>query len=169
MAPTAAAGGAAGQGAVRASAAAQARREAAGGRSRCARGAGGPAPAVAPAAPAPAGGAADAIRAACHRRPRAGRLMRRVLILNLLLLAIVGVLVVQIVALFWWSEPEAEAVGAARGQDAEGRHSRRSTGDRRPPNLATQIADKDLFDQSRTAGRPRAPPWRPRRPSRCGR
>jgi hypothetical protein len=76
--------------------------------------------------------------------------MRRVLILNLLLLAIVAVLVVQIVALWWGGEPEAEI---AAPREAKAQKLDVPKVDRRPPppNLATQIADKDLFDQSRTA------------------
>lgn len=76
--------------------------------------------------------------------------MRRVLILNLLLLAIVAVLVVQIVSLWWGGEPEVEAVAP---REARAQKLDIPKVDRRPPppNLARQIADKDLFDQSRTA------------------
>jgi hypothetical protein len=76
--------------------------------------------------------------------------MRRVLILNLLLLAIVAVLVVQIVALWWFQEPEAETVAP---REAKAQKIDIPKVDRRPPppNLATQIADKDLFDASRQA------------------
>ena len=76
--------------------------------------------------------------------------MRRVLILNLLLLAIAAVLVVQIVSLWWARAPEAETVVA---REAKAQKVEVPKVDRRPPppNLAKQIADKDLFDQSRTA------------------
>jgi hypothetical protein len=76
--------------------------------------------------------------------------MRRVLILNLLLLAIAAVLVVQIVSLWWARAPEAVAVAP---REAKAQKVEVPKVDRRPPppNLAKQIADKDLFDQSRTA------------------
>jgi hypothetical protein len=93
--------------------------------------------------------------------------MRRVLILNLLLLAIVAVLVVQIVSLWWAREPEAEAVAP---REAKAQKLDLPKVDRRPgpPNLATQISDKDLFDQSRTGAQPgqaaAAAPTEPVRP-----
>jgi hypothetical protein len=76
--------------------------------------------------------------------------MRRVLILNLLLLAIVAVLVFQIVSLWWLKEPETEV---AAPREAKAQKLDLPKVDRRPPppNLATQIADKDLFDASRQA------------------
>jgi hypothetical protein len=79
--------------------------------------------------------------------------MRRVLILNLLLLAIVAVLVVQIVSLWWGGEPEVEVVAP---REAKAQKLDIPKVDRRPPppNLASQIADKDLFDQSRTGAEP---------------
>ena len=79
--------------------------------------------------------------------------MRRVLILNLLLLAIVAVLAVQIVSLWWGGEPEVEAVAP---REAKAQKLDIPKVDRRPPppNLASQIADKDLFDQSRTGAEP---------------
>ena len=75
--------------------------------------------------------------------------MRRVLILNLLLLAIVAVLAIQIVRLWWASEPVVEA---GTPKETKAQKVDLPKVDRRPPppNLATQIADKDLFDQSRT-------------------
>jgi hypothetical protein len=75
--------------------------------------------------------------------------MRRVLILNILLLAVVAGLVFQIVTLWWWNEPQAEAVAP---KEAKAQKVDVPKVDRRPPppNLSTQIADKDLFDQSRT-------------------
>ena len=74
--------------------------------------------------------------------------MRRVLILNLLLLAVVAGLVVQIVSLWWAGEPEAVVVAP---REAKMQKVDLPKVDRRPapPNLATQISDKDLFDQSR--------------------
>jgi hypothetical protein len=79
--------------------------------------------------------------------------MRRILILNLLLLAIVAVLVVQIVALWWAREPEDVVVAP---KEAKAGKVELPKVDRRPPpaNLSTQIADKDLFDQSRTGVKP---------------
>jgi hypothetical protein len=75
--------------------------------------------------------------------------MRRVLILNLMLLVIVVVLAIQIVRLWWGGEPVVEAVTP---KEAKAQKLELPKVDRRPPpaNLATQIADKDLFDQSRT-------------------
>jgi hypothetical protein len=75
--------------------------------------------------------------------------MRRVLILNILFLAIAAVLVVQIVSLWWAGQPEAET---AAPRDAKAQKVDVPRVERRPPppNLAAQIADKDLFDQSRT-------------------
>jgi hypothetical protein len=79
--------------------------------------------------------------------------MRRVLILNLLLLAILAVLVVQIVSLWWGGEPETVAMAP---REAKAQRLDLPKVDRRPApaNLATQIADKDLFDQSRTGAQP---------------
>jgi hypothetical protein len=79
--------------------------------------------------------------------------MRRVLILNILLLSIIGLLLFQIVTLWWAREPEAEAVAA---RESKPQKVDIPKVDRRPapPNLAQQIADKDLFDQSRTGVQP---------------
>ncbi len=79
--------------------------------------------------------------------------MRRVLILNILLLAIIGGLLFEIVSLWWIHAPEAEAVAP---RDAKPQKVDLPKVDRRPapPNLSTQIADKDLFDQSRTGVQP---------------
>ncbi len=51
--------------------------------------------------------------------------------------------------LWWWNEPQAEAVAP---KEAKAQKVDVPKVDRRPPppNLSTQIADKDLFDQSRT-------------------
>jgi hypothetical protein len=79
--------------------------------------------------------------------------MRRVLILNILLLAIIGGLIFQIVTLWWVHQPEAEATAP---KEAKAPKVDVPKVDRRPapPNLSTQIADKDLFDQSRTGVAP---------------
>ena len=79
--------------------------------------------------------------------------MRRVLILNILLLAIIGGLLFQIVTLWWFPATEAEEAVA---KEAKTQKVEIPKVDRRPapPNLATQIADKDLFDQSRTGVQP---------------
>jgi len=76
--------------------------------------------------------------------------MRRVLILNLLLLAIILVLVVQIVGLWWGGNAEVETVAP---KEAKAQRIEIPNVTRRPPpaNLAASIADKDLFDQTRTA------------------
>lgn len=74
--------------------------------------------------------------------------MRRVLILNIFLLVILAGLIFQIVTLWWVREPVAEAVAA---KDTKPPKVDLPKVDRRPatPNLSAQIADKDLFDQSR--------------------
>ncbi len=79
--------------------------------------------------------------------------MRRVLILNLLLLGIVGLLAIQIVLLWWGNETPLESVAP---REAKAQKVDIPKVDRRPPpaNLATLIADKDLFDQSRTGAQP---------------
>lgn len=79
--------------------------------------------------------------------------MRRVLVLNILLLLVIAGLLFQIVSLWWAREPDAE-VAAPREAKAQKLDLPRV--DRRPPppNLSTQIADKDLFDQSRTGVQP---------------
>jgi hypothetical protein len=79
--------------------------------------------------------------------------MRRVLILNILLLAVVGALAFQIVTLWWFNEPQAEAVAPkeAKTQKVDLPKVARQPA---PPNLATLIADKDLFDQSRKGVEP---------------
>ncbi|MCC6767373.1 MAG: hypothetical protein IT293_22210 [Deltaproteobacteria bacterium] len=79
--------------------------------------------------------------------------MRRVLILNILLLVVVAGLLFQIVTLWWVRTPEAEAIAP---REAKAQKLDLPKVDRRPapPNLATQIADKDLFDQSRTGVQP---------------
>jgi hypothetical protein len=79
--------------------------------------------------------------------------MRRVLILNIFLLLLVAGLLFQIVTLWWFREPEAEAIAP---REAKAQKLDLPKVDRRPPppNLSTQIADKDLFDQSRTGVQP---------------
>ncbi|MEB2284965.1 MAG: hypothetical protein B6D46_11955 [Polyangiaceae bacterium UTPRO1] len=79
--------------------------------------------------------------------------MRRVVFLDVLLLAVVAGLLFQIATLWWASEPEAEV---AAPHEAKAPKFDLPRVDRRPPpaNLAAQIADKDLFDQSRTGVQP---------------
>jgi hypothetical protein len=79
--------------------------------------------------------------------------MRRVLILNILLLAVIGALLFQIVSLWWFPAQQAEV---AAPKEAKAQKLDLPKVDRRPPppNLSTQIADKDLFDQSRTGVAP---------------
>jgi hypothetical protein len=76
--------------------------------------------------------------------------MKRLLILNVLLLAIIVGLMVQIFALWWRAEAEVEAVAP---RDAKMQRLELPPAAPRPPSadLATDIADKDLFDASRTA------------------
>ncbi len=76
--------------------------------------------------------------------------MRRVLILNVLLLAIIAGLVVQIVALWWRAEAEVETVAP---RETKAQHPDMPPAPRRPPapDLANHIAEKDLFDASRAA------------------
>ena len=93
--------------------------------------------------------------------------MRRVLILNILLLVIVAGLLFQIVSLWWFPSTEAEV---AAPKEAKAQKVDLPKVERRPPppNLSTQIADKDLFDQSRTGAQPgqasTAAPTEPVRP-----
>lgn len=76
--------------------------------------------------------------------------MRRVLILNVLLLAIIAGLVVQIVSLWWRAEAEVETVAP---RETKAQHPELPPVPRRPPapDLANHIAEKDLFDASRSA------------------
>src|SRR5262245_16917350 len=75
--------------------------------------------------------------------------MRRVLILNVLLLAIVAALVVQIVALWW--RTEVEVTEAAPRAPKPQRFEPPAVARRPPPaDLASSIAAKDLFDASRS-------------------
>lgn len=76
--------------------------------------------------------------------------MRRVLILNVLLLAIIAALVVQIVTLWWRAEAEVETVAP---RETKAQRPDIPPAPRRPPapDLANHIAEKDLFDASRTA------------------
>ena len=75
--------------------------------------------------------------------------MRRALILNVLLLVIITALVVQIAALWWRTQPEVE-----QGVPREAKPSRQDvpnvTRRAAAPDLALKIANKDLFDQSRS-------------------
>lgn len=76
--------------------------------------------------------------------------MRRLLIVNVLLLAVVVGLVVQIVALWWRGEAEVESIVP---RDAKAARSEVPPAVRRPPppDLPLRIAEKDLFDPSRSA------------------
>lgn len=76
--------------------------------------------------------------------------MRRVLILNVFLLAIIAVLVIQIVALWWGSDGAVDevAAGKPKAQRASVRNSVRPPV---PSDLVKGIADQDLFDLSRAA------------------
>ncbi len=75
--------------------------------------------------------------------------MRRALILNVLLLVIVAALVVQIAALWWRTQPEVDEVAP---REAKAARQDIPSVTRRPlaPDLAMGIANKDLFDQSRS-------------------
>ncbi len=75
--------------------------------------------------------------------------MKRLLIVNVLLLAIVVGLVVQIVSLWWSAEAAVDTVAPreAKTQRLEVPSAVRKPP---PPDLAKQIAEKDLFDQTRS-------------------
>jgi hypothetical protein len=81
--------------------------------------------------------------------------MRRVLILNVLLLAIIAGLVVQIVSLWWRAEAEVETIVP---RETKAQHPELPPVPRRPPapDLPNHIADKDLFDASRSAEKAQA-------------
>lgn len=83
--------------------------------------------------------------------------MRRVLILNVLLLAIILALVVQIGSLWWRADAEVETVAP---REAKAQHPEPPPAQRRPPapDLANKIAEKDLFDASRSAEKAPAVP-----------
>jgi hypothetical protein len=76
--------------------------------------------------------------------------MRRLVILNVLLLAIVVALVVQIFALWWRAEANVEP---STPRESKTQRLEVPPAVRRPPppDVATRIADKDLFDASRSA------------------
>jgi hypothetical protein len=76
--------------------------------------------------------------------------MRRVLILNVLLLAIVAVLVVQIVALWWGTDAAVEQV-APRKPKSQRALVRNPVRPPAPRDLVANIAGKDLFDAARAA------------------
>ena len=76
--------------------------------------------------------------------------MRRLVILNVLLLAIVVALVVQIVALWWRAEADIEP-GAQRDIKTQRLEVPVVARHPPPPDLASHIAEKDLFDASRAA------------------
>jgi hypothetical protein len=75
--------------------------------------------------------------------------MRRVLILNVLLLAVIAALVVQIVALWWRTDDAAEQV-APREAKAQRLDVPNAVRPPPPSDLAASIADKDLFEASRS-------------------
>ena len=75
--------------------------------------------------------------------------MKRVLILNAVLLTIVVALVVQIVALWWRAEAEVEPV-TARETKVQRLDVPEAARKPAPPDIAKLVADKDLFDQSRS-------------------
>jgi hypothetical protein len=76
--------------------------------------------------------------------------MKRLLIVNVLLLAVVVGLVVQIVALWWSAEA---AVDATAPREVKTQRLEIPSAARKPPppDLAKHIAEKDLFDQSRSS------------------
>lgn len=76
--------------------------------------------------------------------------MRRILIINVLLLAIIAALVVQIFSLWWSAEAEVETVAP---REAKAQRPEIQPAPHRPPapDLANHIAEKDLFDASRSA------------------
>ena len=81
--------------------------------------------------------------------------MRRVLILNVLLLAIILALVVQIATLWWRAEAEVDTVAP---REAKAQRPEQQPAPRKPPapDLANKIAEKDLFDASRSAEKAQA-------------
>lgn len=81
--------------------------------------------------------------------------MRRVLILNVLLLAIILGLVVQIASLWWRADAEVDTVAP---REAKAQRLEPPPAPRRPPapDLANKIAEKDLFDASRSAEKAQA-------------
>jgi len=90
--------------------------------------------------------------------------MKRLLILNVLLLAIIVGLMVQIFALWWRAEADVETVAP---RDAKVQRLELPAVARRPPapDLATHIAEKDLFDASRSADKgPTGPAVQPSPP-----
>lgn len=81
--------------------------------------------------------------------------MRRLLILNVLLLVIVAALVVQIAAVWWRAEADVEQVAP---REVKSQRQELVPVARRPPppDLVASIPNKDLFDQSRALA-PQAP------------
>jgi len=75
--------------------------------------------------------------------------VRRALILNVLLLVIVAALVVQIAALWWRTQPEIDQL-APRDAKPSRQDIPNVTRRALAPDLAMKIANKDLFDQSRS-------------------
>jgi len=77
-------------------------------------------------------------------------MMRRVLILNVMLLAIVAVLVIQIVVLWWGSDAAVDEV-VARTPKSQRIAVRNPVRPPAPRDLVENIAGKDLFDATRAA------------------
>lgn len=77
-------------------------------------------------------------------------MMRRVLILNVILLAIVAVLVIQIVVLWWGTDAGVDEV-AARTPKSQRIAVRNPVRPPAPRDLVENIAGKDLFDATRAA------------------
>lgn len=93
--------------------------------------------------------------------------MRRVLILNILLLAIIGGLIFQIVTLWWFHQPEAEATAP---KEAKTQKVDVPKVDRRPaPRILRRKLPIKTCSTSPGPGSPQAPPSQPLRPSRFGR
>ncbi len=82
-------------------------------------------------------------------------MMRRVLILNVMLLAIVAVLVVQIVVL-WWGGDAVVDEAATRTPKSQRIAVRNPVRPPAPRDLVDNIAGKDLFDATRAAAEDKA-------------
>jgi hypothetical protein len=89
--------------------------------------------------------------------------MKRLLVVNVLLLAVVVGLVVQIFALWWRAEAEIEQPAP---RELGIRHIELPSAVRRPPppDLAVSISEKDLFDPSRSPQQATAPAPEPAPP-----
>jgi Type II secretion system protein C len=76
--------------------------------------------------------------------------MRRVLILNVFLLAIIAVLVIQVVALWWGTDAAVDEV-VSRKPKVQRVSARNPVRPPAPADLVKNIAEHDLFDASRAA------------------